>query len=322
MRRKELLSLSMALLFLIFSIAALAAPQDYFETEINDNVNSPGTQKVVDPQALLHGASNQDSDVWLLDDIVFTDIIYVKKVSGNAEVRIYESDTPDFLNARSHSVISSTFKDVILDETKYYYLLISNGNPSGHQIQIGNEPLVPLPVELYKFESTVLGKDIVLEWTTLSELNNEYFEIEYSSDGEKFKTIGKIAGHGTTEEINYYVFVFENAENENNYFRLKQVDFGGKFEYSKIIYEKIEIDRRTPIVKIFPNPVLSNDVSIVSNHNGEFKMFNAGGTLMNANLKASMVNEIDVSNLEGGVYYISFRNEKGISISKQLIILK
>lgn len=92
-----------------------------------------------------------------------------------------------------------------------------------------------LPVELVYFTGKLLAKGVVLEWQTASELNNDFFEIEVSSDGENYATIANIRGQGTTTAITNYEFVDRYPDTGLNYYRLRQVDFNGDFEYSNII---------------------------------------------------------------------------------------
>ncbi len=109
----------------------------------------------------------------------------------------------------------------------------------------------PLPVVWDKFYVGTLYKKTKLNWQTSSEINNDYFEVQYSEDGKTFQSIGKVDGSGNSSRMTQYEFMHENPDEGTSYYRLKQVDFDGKFEYSpvKSIYVS-EAD-----VRIFPNPV-------------------------------------------------------------------
>jgi len=92
----------------------------------------------------------------------------------------------------------------------------------------------PLPVELIRFTGRALEEQIRLEWSTASEHNNDYFNIEKSVDGHQFTSIGTENGHGNSERLLNYVFTDDNPS-KINYYRLKQVDYDGKISTSKVI---------------------------------------------------------------------------------------
>jgi len=100
-----------------------------------------------------------------------------------------------------------------------------------------------LPVELASFTAELINEDVELLWSTETEENNERFEIQRSSDGISFETIDYVAGAGTTQVPISYAYhdydVFDLGYREL-YYRLKQVDYDGQFEYSNI--EFINID--------------------------------------------------------------------------------
>ena len=105
-----------------------------------------------------------------------------------------------------------------------------------------------LPVEMVSFEGNVINDVNVLEWETASENNSDYFDVEWSMDGEIWRTIGDVKASGnSTESINYN-FTHHNYQKGFNYYRLVQVDIDGKSE----IYGPIVIDntiRNKHIVK-------------------------------------------------------------------------
>lgn len=95
----------------------------------------------------------------------------------------------------------------------------------------------PLPVELMSFEATHVGSDALLQWATASEKNNNFFSIERSSEGQRWTDIGKVDGNGTTAEIHNYEYRDLNINllfSQSLYYRLKQVDYNGNFQYSEV----------------------------------------------------------------------------------------
>lgn len=111
---------------------------------------------------------------------------------------------------------------------------------------------ISLPVELVEFHGTE-GKDAhILEWQTQTELNNAYFEVERSRNGNLWQTLAHLEGHGNSTVPHYYRFDDVERPYGTTYYRLRQVDFNGAFEYS----ETIALRHLAPfsLDKIYPNP--------------------------------------------------------------------
>jgi hypothetical protein len=175
-----------------------------------------------------------------------------------------------------------------------------------------------LPVELTYFSATALpGKRVQLEWITASEINNDYFLIEKSTDGMHFETVARIKGAGnSTNALNYAFTDKQMPDTYILYYRLKQVDHNGATDFSKVVpvsfsdtdFELINtvIDRENKTIKIF----LKNN----SGENAEFKFTDVLGKTI---LKGSEVLTkgvrwitIDGKNLSEGIYYFSLFNGK------------
>lgn len=115
-----------------------------------------------------------------------------------------------------------------------------------------------LPVELVTFKTTLTRDGAAdLHWETATELNNEGFHVEKSSDGLHFESIGFVPGNGTSNQTHYYNFQDESLST-SSYYRLKQVDYDGQFEYSPVSFVKITSTNSVPKIGIYPNPVVSN----------------------------------------------------------------
>lgn len=92
----------------------------------------------------------------------------------------------------------------------------------------------PLPVEFIDFDAEHFDDHVLLTWSTASEFNNQYFEIQKSIFGKEFIPIAEVSGNGTTNEIQHYHFK-DNEVSPSAFYRLKQVDYDGTYAYSKII---------------------------------------------------------------------------------------
>ncbi|MBC7884190.1 MAG: T9SS type A sorting domain-containing protein [Saprospiraceae bacterium] len=119
---------------------------------------------------------------------------------------------------------------------------------------------VALPVKFVAFDGFLDGNKVKLQWETSSEINNEKFVIEQSINTVDFKTMGEVNGSGNSTNSNKYSFVISDLPSGNNYFRLKQIDFDGKSQFSDIIY--FDVGTRREAGEFYPNPSTSGIVSI------------------------------------------------------------
>jgi len=158
-----------------------------------------------------------------------------------------------------------------------------------------------LPVELTKFTATQKDEINILEWQTASEENNARFEVERSKDGVEFQKIGEVEGNGTTFEISNYDFIDENPM-AVSYYRLRQVDYNGQFEYSEMVVVRNEASKATKAVAIAPNPV--HDQMIISNGVGQATIYNVLGQPV----RSININEasfyLNVNDLPQGQYFL------------------
>ncbi|HAB53906.1 MAG TPA: hypothetical protein DCE80_17305, partial [Ignavibacteriales bacterium] len=90
-----------------------------------------------------------------------------------------------------------------------------------------------IPVELISFSATANGKEVNLNWSTATELNNYGFEIQRKALGGEFATIAFVKGNGTTTQKNEYSFIEKNIDEGKYFYRLKQIDLDGTTSYSK-----------------------------------------------------------------------------------------
>jgi len=93
----------------------------------------------------------------------------------------------------------------------------------------------PLPISLVDFKASLIGRDVLLTWSTFSERNNDYFSVEKTFDGKNFSIVGYQNGSMNSNSLISYSLYDFNVENSLLYYRLKQTDFDGQTTYSKLI---------------------------------------------------------------------------------------
>ncbi len=116
-----------------------------------------------------------------------------------------------------------------------------------------------LPIELVSFTANCNGRSALIEWTTATEKNNDYFVLERSHDAVNFKEIARIAGAGNSIEPISYAYTDYGVRNGDNYYRLVQVDYDGTSTTSEIIVANCPAEASgEPEVLAFPNPFDDN----------------------------------------------------------------
>jgi hypothetical protein len=162
-----------------------------------------------------------------------------------------------------------------------------------------------LPIELTTFEGKNNENQNLLTWATASENQNKGFDIERSLDGNRFEKIGFVVGNGTTTQTQRYSFEDKNASGLM-YYRLKQLDFDGRFEYSKIIVLQNENSKQNTL--IYPNPSQGIFNILASKNDDKMLVFNEIGVLVRSFDTA--LNELDLSDLPSGMYWVAIGEEK------------
>jgi hypothetical protein len=205
-------------------------------------------------------------------------------VSGNdisipqfsAEMEYIDADVTgteaDMIGAlrRQITIAMATFDDWLVAGTvnpTTNRVFITDGDGFGDMYAMDNTTS-RLPIVLLSFEAKLLNDKVVLNWKTASETNNQYFTIERSYNGVDFEPIIYKDGAGNTTDIKDYVARDLDVMGGRVYYRLKQTDFNGAFEYSEII--SVNVPKFTDVeslVRVFPNAVKAGEEINISIEN-------------------------------------------------------
>ena len=166
---------------------------------------------------------------------------------------------------------------------------------------------VATPVELTTFDvEKHLNSQSMLTWATSSELNNDRFEVERSTDGLNFGMIGEVQGNGTTSIAQEYSFTDSKPAVGTNYYRLRQVDFDGAFEYTDI--KSVHFGDVQQAFSVFPNPAsdeLQISTPFIGNQAVDILIFNNQGQLMKQQtFGANNRHTLNITDLANGLYLI------------------
>ena len=186
---------------------------------------------------------------------------------------------------------------------------------------------LPIPVELTSFTAVISERNIILNWSTATETNNLGFEVQRKSDGD-YRTIGFVDGYGTTTEIQNYSFADIKLVTGLYHYRLKQIDFDGKFEFSEEIEVEFLIPAKFVLKQNYPNPFNPSTQIRYSIANSEFvnlTVYNSLGEKV-----AGLVNEskpageytvtFDAGNFSSGIYIARITAGSFIQIIKMSLL--
>jgi len=190
-----------------------------------------------------------------------------------------------------------------------------------------------IPVELIYFTAIIEKNKIHLDWITATETNNQGFAIERKYNLRDWQRIGFVEGNGTTTETQHYSFT-DNDVNPGRYqYRLKQIDYDGSFEYSKIVEVEVGFPTKFSLSQNYPNPFnpvtkikfeipgqARNDNTLVT-----LKVYDLLGreiaTLINEEKPAGVYEvEFNGANLPSGVYFYRIQAGKYTETKKMLLM--
>ncbi|MEM1328232.1 MAG: T9SS type A sorting domain-containing protein [Bacteroidota bacterium] len=162
-----------------------------------------------------------------------------------------------------------------------------------------------LPVDLLSFSAKAQLNEVQLQWVTASEINNSHFELQRSSNGKEWTALDKVLGAGNSVQKIDYSFVDASPLKSVNYYRLKQVDFDGAYEYSSIV--SVTIDGKNATVY----PTLASSEIIVTQAVGVATLYDMSGKLVRQFQINDEVQTLDIQDLINGKYLLELNKADG-----------
>ena len=159
---------------------------------------------------------------------------------------------------------------------------------------------VVLPVQFQSFNADLKGRSTALSFSTATEIDNDYFTIERSADGRAFDAIGKIQGAGNSAVKQSYTFTDENPLPGVNYYRIKQTDYNGSYNYTEVksvrhrISNSIVTPGKTDGILFVTSDLKSYDVVV----------YNTAGQEVQRNKSMSGDQNFSIENLQPGIYFV------------------
>jgi len=190
------------------------------------------------------------------------------------------------------------------------------------------DPAYIVPVELTSFTASANGEEVILNWSTATELNNLGFEIQRSITGSEFFTVGFVEGYGTTSEQHNYKYSDRNLNNGKYYYRLKQVDFNGSYEYSDAVEVEWRAFNSYLLEQNYPNPfnpTTTIGFGVQNKSNVKITLLNSIGeevaVILNEEREPGFYQvEFNASYLPSGVYFYRMHSGNFVQTKKMLLL--
>jgi len=202
-----------------------------------------------------------------------------------------------------------------------------------------NKPYSTLPVELIYFYSEIYADSVLLKWGTATEVSNYGFDIERATNDFNFETIGFVEGSGNSNSPKHYTFSDSLVEMTGIvYYRLKQIDFIGSFEYSdtavvdflsSITLESSNIPSQFSVSANYPNPfnpVTKINFELPFRQILKINLFDINGKLLKEIVSQEFLPGVyqlylDFSSYSSGIYFVRFESQKNV-VTKQIAFVK
>ncbi|MEM7368981.1 MAG: T9SS type A sorting domain-containing protein [Bacteroidota bacterium] len=170
------------------------------------------------------------------------------------------------------------------------------------------------PVEWLHLSVEQVGEDARLRWTTASEENSDYFDVERSLDAQQFVSIGQVDAAGSSQDLSNYEFVdprIGTLGSSRIYYRLRQVDLDGQFSYSSLLTLTILPSSELQF-SVYPNPTsgfLQLDYQFPEGSATQLSLLDMRGKMLfSKNLPSNIgTHQLDLSDLTKGVYLLELQ---------------
>jgi hypothetical protein len=220
-------------------------------------------------------------------------------------------------SAGAFSIVAGTTKSVV--GHRVLFSVDASNIPTNFYYTIGtkNTSTSPLPIELLSFDVICENYKVNIYWSVATESSNDHFSIERTSDGINYETIGIIKGAGTSSERKNYSYTDDLPLNGVAYYRLKQTDFNGREKaYNPSV---VACQGLNEGIKIYPNPNNGSFMLEGVKLNSGITICNTIGVIVFDQKNVPSKQEIDISNLPDGIYFVIVEDNSDKTALKLII---
>ena len=237
---------------------------------------------------------------------------------GSWQYGVYSNSQPiiesEILNTHLHQNVTICITESCTASIQFF--VKSWTGPDAFGIECATHKTFPrsLPVVFNDFNAEVTTKGIKLQWTTLSEINNDKFVIEKRNGQENFKPIGEIKGSGDSYQEKYYSFLDRQLDPGLNYYRLKQCDNDGHIDYSHVISVlNKQVEQK---LIYYPNPV--REYLYFNEEVKQIKIMDGFGNGIKI-LSQGPYHKVNLSDLSPGLYLMEIESKNGSIETKRIV---
>jgi hypothetical protein len=176
-----------------------------------------------------------------------------------------------------------------------------------------------LPVTLIDFTASRERSSALLSWSTTSETNASEFEVQQSSNGKSWATVGFVAARGESGALVKYQFTHAEPGSGQNLYRLKMIDLDNTFAFSRMVSVNFE---GTESVQVYPNPT-SNYIKVTMGHEKieKVQLYNLQGSLV-IETRPDATDIVDLTRLTPGSYVVKIRQANGTINTKRIQVIR
>jgi len=175
-----------------------------------------------------------------------------------------------------------------------------------------------LPITLANFSGIQKDGSNLLQWSTKSEQNSAYFDIQRSENGSDFTTIAKVNAAGNSSVAKNYQYTDNELGTSSVYdYRLKMVDIDGSSKFSSVIFIR---NSNSGLTTVYPNPArnqITINISDKSLINTQALLSDLSGKVVQRISLNQASTQVDISRYGSGMYLLKFKDGKTIKIVKE-----
>lgn len=225
------------------------------------------------------GYPNPDYACTELDDVYNFSQLYVTKYSGTDEDGNYLNNSPSglyrvfgdntvpyrALTKGQYTGASTGFQSLYGGNTTHHYVQMTVSEFSEFWLH-GSQQGQALPIQMIYLQADPVDNSFIkVSWATAIEIDNDGFDVERSTDGQNWTILGFVDGHdNSTVQQNYYYNDLNVTPGVIYYYRLRQIDNDGDFEYTDIVSARLNVETAFTVKDFVPNPTMDRTSLVIT----------------------------------------------------------